>query len=175
MATWTADALHSDVQFKVKHLMINTVTGEFTSYTVTVEAEAEDFSDAKISFTADINSINTKNEMRDGHLKSDDFFNAEQYPTMSFSSTSFTKKADGTYAMVGDLTIRDVTKTVTLNVEFGGRMTDFYGNEKAGFEITGTINRKEFGLAWSAVTEAGGVVVSDDVRLMLNIQLQKAA
>ena len=97
MATWTVDPLHSDVQFKVKHLMINTVTGEFTSYSVNVEADADDFSDAKIAFSADVNSINTKNEMRDGHLKSDDFFNAETYPTMSFTSTSFTKNSDGTY------------------------------------------------------------------------------
>ncbi|MBU3741084.1 MAG: YceI family protein [Candidatus Kapabacteria bacterium] len=175
MATWTVDPLHSDVQFKVKHLMINTVTGEFTSYNVNVDAAADDFSDAKIAFSADVNSINTKNEMRDGHLKSDDFFNAEKYPAMTFASTSFTKKADGNYSLLGDLTIRDVTKPVTLNVEYGGRMTDFYGNEKAGFEITGTINRKEFGLGWSAVTEAGGIVVSDDVRLMLNVQLQKTA
>lgn len=175
MATWTVDTLHSDVQFKVKHLMINTVTGEFTSYSVNVESQAPDFSDASISFEADVQSISTKNEMRDNHLKSDDFFAAEQYPKMSFVSSSLTKKGDNTYTLTGDLTIRDVTKPVDLQVEFGGTMTDFYGNEKAGFEITGTINRKDFGLAWSAVTEAGGIVVSDDVRLMLNIQLQKNA
>jgi len=175
MATWTVDTLHSDVQFKVKHLMINTVTGEFTSYSVNVESQAPDFSDASISFDADVQSISTKNEMRDNHLKSDDFFAAEQYPKMSFVSSALTKKGDNTYTLTGDLTIRDVTKPVDLQVEFGGTMTDFYGNEKAGFEITGTINRKDFGLAWSAVTEAGGIVVSDDVRLMLNIQLQKNA
>lgn len=174
MATWNADPLHSDVQFKVKHLMINTVTGEFTSYTVTVVAENEDFSDAAITFEADINSISTKNEMRDGHLKSDDFFAAEKYPTMRFVSTSFSPKGDGTYNLVGDLTIRDVTKSVTLSAEYGGQMTDFYGNTKAGFEISGSINRKEFGLAWDAVTEAGGIVVSDAVKLQLNIQLQKS-
>ena len=174
MATWNVDPLHSDVQFKVKHLMINTVTGEFTSYKVTVEAEKEDFSDAAIVFEADINSISTKNDMRDGHLKSEDFFAAEKYPTMRFVSTAFSPKGEGTFDLVGDLTIRDVTKSVTLSAEYGGQMTDFYGNTKAGFEIAGTINRKEFGLAWDAVTEAGGIVVSDAVKLQLNIQLQKS-
>jgi polyisoprenoid-binding protein YceI len=174
MATWNVDPLHSDVQFKVKHLMINTVTGEFTSYKVTVEAEKDDFTDAAIVFEADVNSISTKNEMRDGHLKSEDFFAAETYPTMRFVSTSFSPKGDGTFELAGDLTIRNVTKNVTLLAEYGGQMTDFYGNTKAGFEIAGTINRKEFGLAWDAVTEAGGIVVSDAVKLQLNIQLQKS-
>jgi len=173
MATWTADALHSDVQFKVKHLMINTVTGEFTSYSATVEAESADFSDASVSFSVDIDSVNTKNEMRDGHLKSDDFFNAEKFPTMSFTSTAFAPKGDGHYTLTGDLTIRDVTKSVTLDVEFGGVMVDFYGNTKAGFEISGSINRKDYGLSWDAVTEAGGIVVSDTVKLVINLQLQK--
>ena len=125
-------------------------------------------------FEADVNSISTKNDMRDGHLKSEDFFAAETYPTMRFVSTSFTAKGDGTYTLVGDLTIRDVTKSMTLSAEYGGQMVDFYGNTKAGFEISGTINRKEFGLAWDAVTEAGGIVVSDAVKLQLNIQLQKS-
>lgn len=174
MATWNVDALHSDVQFKVKHLMINTVTGEFTSYSVTVESDKEDFSDASIVFEADINSISTKNEMRDGHLKSEDFFAAETYPKMRFVSTAFTPKGEGKFDLAGDLTIRDVTKSVTLSAEYGGQMVDFYGNTKAGFEIAGTINRKEFGLAWDAVTEAGGIVVSDAVKLQLNIQLQKS-
>ena len=174
MATWNVDIAHSDVQFKVKHLMINTVTGEFSSYRVTVESEKEDFSDASVVFEADINSISTKNDMRDGHLKSDDFFAAETYPTMRFVSTSLTPKGDGTVELKGDLTIRDVTKSVVLSGEYGGQMVDFYGNTKAGFELTGTINRKEFGLAWDAVTEAGGIVVSDAVKLILNIQLQKS-
>jgi len=174
MATWNVDAAHSDVQFKVKHLMINTVTGEFSSYRVTVESEKEDFSDASVVFEADINSISTKNDMRDGHLKSDDFFAAETYPTMRFVSTSITPKGNGAVELTGDLTIRDVTKSVLLSGEYGGQMVDFYGNTKAGFELTGTINRKEFGLAWDAITEAGGIVVSDAVKLILNIQLQKS-
>lgn len=173
MANWTVDPAHSDVEFKVKHLMINTVKGAFTSYRMNVEAQAEDFSDAKVAFEADIDSINTKNEMRDGHLKSDDFFSAEKFPVMKFTSTSLTPKGDGEYVLHGDLTIRDVTKPVALKAEFGGTMVDFYGNTKAGFEVSGKINRKEFGLTWDAVTEAGGIVVSDEVKLNMNIQLQK--
>ena len=173
MATWIVDPAHSEVQFKVKHLMINTVTGEFSSYRATLVSDAPDLSDAHITFEADVNSINTRNEMRDGHLKSDDFFGADTFPTMSFSSSSFQPKGDGKYEMVGNLTIRDVTKQIVLDVEYGGEMVDFYGNTKAGFEIAGTINRKEFGLAWDAVTEAGGIVVSDAVKLAMNLQLQK--
>lgn len=173
MAQWIVDPMHTDVQFKVKHLMINTVTGEFGSFDVKMDSENENFSDAKITFTADINSISTKNEMRDNHLKSDDFFNAEKFPQMTFVSTSFTPTGDAEYTLTGDLTIRDITKPVTLKVEYGGSMVDFYGNTKAGFEIDGKINRKDFGLMWNGVTEAGGIVVSDDVRLHLNVQLQK--
>lgn len=174
MATWTVDPAHSDVQFKVKHLMINTVTGEFGSYRVNVESAADDFSDANVHFGADIASINTKNDMRDQHLKSDDFFSAEKFPTMSFVGQGITTNGDKR-TITGDLTVRDVTRQVTLDVEYGGQMVDFYGNTKAGFELTGTINRQEFGLTWGAVTEAGGIVVSDAVKLSLNIQLQKTA
>ena len=173
MANWIVDPLHTDVQFKVKHLMINTVTGEFGSFAVNMESEKEDYSDARITFSADIASISTKNEMRDNHLKSDDFFNAEKYPQMTFTSTAFTPKGGDKYSLTGDLTIRDITKPVTLDVEYGGSMVDFYGNIKTGFEISGKINRKDFGLMWNGVTEAGGIVVSDDVRLHLNVQLQQ--
>jgi len=174
MATWSVDPAHSEVQFKVKHLMINTVTGEFGSYRVDVENSADDFSDATVRFEADIASINTKNEMRDNHLKSDDFFSAEKFPTMAFVGKGISANGEKRQ-ITGDLTIRDVTRPVTLDVEYGGQMVDFYGNTKAGFEITGQINRQDFGLTWGAVTEAGGVVVSDSVKLALNIQLQKNA
>jgi polyisoprenoid-binding protein YceI len=110
--------------------------------------------------------------MRDTHLKSDEFFNAEKFPQLKFVSTGFAKIDDSTYKLKGDLTIRDVTKPVELDVEYGGKMVDFYANTKAGFEITGKINRKDFGLNWNAVTEAGGVVVSDEVKLVLNVQMQ---
>ncbi len=174
MATWSVDPAHSEVQFKVKHLMINTVTGDFGSYRVDVESTADDFSDATVRFETDIASINTKNEMRDNHLKSDDFFSAEKFPVMTFVGKGIATNG-GKRQITGDLTIRDVTRPVTLDVEYGGQMVDFYGNTKAGFEITGQLNRQDFGLTWGAVTEAGGVVVSDTVKLALNIQLQKTA
>lgn len=171
MAKWTVDAMHSNVEFKVKHLMINTVTGSFKTFDINVEGQNEDFTDANITFTADVASITTGIEDRDNHLRSDDFFNAEKFPKMTFTSTSMEKTGDDTYKLTGDLTIRDITKTVTLDAEFGGTMVDPYGNTKAGFELSGKLNRKEFGLKWDAITEAGGVVVSDQVRLHLNIQL----
>ncbi|UTA68186.1 MULTISPECIES: YceI family protein [Emticicia] len=174
MATWTIDASHSEVQFKVRHLMISTVTGTFGSYEGTVEtANDTDFEGASIKFSADVDSISTGQEQRDGHLKSADFFDAANFPKISFASTSFEKVDDENYTLKGDLTMRGVTKPVTLKAEFGGVMTDFYGQTKAGFEIAGKVNRQDFGLTWSAVTEAGGVVVSDDVKLVLNIQVVK--
>lgn len=173
MAIYKIDPMHSEIKFKIKHLMITNVTGEFKTFDATMESDKEDFSDAKISFEADVNSINTNQEQRDTHLKSDDFFNAEKYPKLKFVSTGLKPIGGSDYEMTGDLTIRDITKQVTLDVEFGGRMTDFYGQDKVGFEINGKISRQEFGLKWSAVTEAGGVVVGDDVKLHLAVQLVK--
>lgn len=176
MATWIIDPTHSEVNFKVKHLMISTVTGNFGTYEGSVEtANDEDFADAKVNFSADIDSISTGQEQRDGHLKSADFFDAENFPKLTFTSTSMEKVDDENYTLTGDLTIRGTTKQVTLKAEFGGIMGDFYGNTKAGFDISGKINRQDFGLTWGAVTEAGGVVVSDDVRLAFNIQVSKQA
>jgi polyisoprenoid-binding protein YceI len=173
MATWTADTTHSEVQFKVKHLMINTVTGSFTNYTVTATTQGDSFNGASVEFTANVDSITTGMDMRDNHLKSDDFFNAEQYPTLTFISTDVTEEK-GHLTVQGNLTIRSTTLPVTLKGEFGGTMVDFYGNTKAGFELETKISRTAFGLNWNGVTEAGGIVVSDDVRVLLNLQLQKA-
>lgn len=178
MATrnWVIDPTHSEVHFKIKHLMITNVSGSFDVFSATVQTEGEDFMTAKIDFTADVNSISTNNEQRDGHLKSADFFDAATYPQVKFSATKFEKvDNDGSYDMYGDLTIRDVTKNVKLAVEFGGVVKDPYGNTKAGFTINGKINRKDFGLTWSAVTEAGGVVVSDEVKIACEIQLIEQA
>ncbi|MEH0152768.1 YceI family protein [Limibacter armeniacum] len=168
---WSIDPVHSEIFFKVKHMMVSTVTGAFNEFKGSVEAQADDFENAEISFEADINSIDTKNEQRDGHLKSADFFDAENFPTLKFKSTAFHKKADGSYELFGNLTIKDVTKEVLLEVEYNGRAVDPYGQEKAGFEIIGKISRKEYDLKWNALTEAGSVVVSDEVRLALNVQL----
>lgn len=175
MSTYKIDAAHSEITFKVKHLMITNVTGSFTKFDATLESSAADFSDAKISFEADIDSISTNNEQRDGHLKSDDFFAAASFPKLSFVSTSFEKLSDSAYLLKGNLTIRGNSKPVELAVEYGGTVTDPYGQVKAGFEIGGKISRKEFGLTWSATTEAGGVVVSDEVKLHLAVQMIKQA
>jgi len=173
LTKWGIDNTHSEITFKVKHLVISTVTGKFRTFDANIETDNEDFEDAKVTFEADINSIDTNNEDRDNHLKSDDFFNAEEYPKMTFESTSFKKTGDGEYKLIGELTIRGNTKTVELDAEYGGTVMDPYGNTKAGFEVTGKINRKEFGLTWSAVTEAGNVVVSDEVKLIMNVQFVK--
>lgn len=166
--TWKIDTAHSDIAFKVKHMIISTVSGYFNEFDGEVETDNEDFSGAKISFSTKIDSINTKNEDRDIHLKSDDFFNAEAYPEMTFTSSSYNGNA-----LVGDLTIRDVSKQVELEVEHLGTAVDPYGQTKAGFEVTGTINRKDFGLNWSAVTEAGNIIVSDKIKLQLDVQFIK--
>jgi len=170
LTKWTIDTAHSEITFKVKHLVISTVTGNFNSFDAAIESDNEDFEDAKITFEADINSIDTGNEDRDNHLKSDDFFNAEEHPKLTFVSKSFKKSGIGQYRLIGDLSIRGNTKTVELDVEYGGTVRDPYGNTKAGFEINGKLNRKEFGLTWNAVTEAGSIVVSDEVKLNLNVQ-----
>ena len=165
---WNIDTTHSEISFKVKHMMISTVTGYFEKIDASVEAENENFINAEFDFTAQINSINTKNSDRDNHLKSDDFFNAEAYPEMTFNSKSF----DGS-TLIGDLTIRDVTKEISLDVDFNGVAIDPYGQTKAGFEIVGKINRKDFNLTWSAVTEAGSIVVSDTIKLIVDLQFIK--
>ena len=175
MATYKIDVDHSDIMFKVKHLMISTATGYFKKFDATVETENDDFANAKVYFEADIDSVDTKNAQRDAHLKSDDFFNAEQFPKMTFRSTSIEKEGDGEYKLKGDLTIRDITKPVTLDVDYNGSTKDPWGFERAGFEVTGKINRKEFGLKWSAVTEAGGLVVDDIVKLQMNVEFVKQA
>jgi len=168
--TWVIDPMHSEVQFKVKHLVISTVTGTFKKFEGSIETENEDFDGATASFKLDVNSIDTNVEARDGHIKSDDFFNAEAFPYLTFEGTLH-KVSESTYTLTGPLTIRNITKEVSLNVEMGGKMVDGYGQTKAGFEISGKVNRKEFGLKWDAVTEAGGVVVADEVKLNLNVQV----
>ncbi len=165
---WKIDTTHSEINFKVKHMMISTVTGSFEKFDGKVETENEDFKNAKFTFSAEIDSVNTNNKDRDTHLKSDDFFGGENHPQITFKSKSF----DGD-KMVGDLTIKGVTKEVTLDAEYNGTAVDPYGQTKAGFEFEGQVNRKDFGLTWSAVTEAGNVVVSDKVKLIASLQFIK--
>ena len=173
MTTWKIDPSHSDVLFKVKHLMITTVTGQFSSFDGTMQTAGDDFSNANISFSADVDSISTKNEQRDQHLKADDFFAAAKYPKLTFVSKEVKKLDDENYKLIGDLTIRDHTHPVELSVEYGGTMVDPYGQTKAGFELSGKINRKDFGLTFTATTETGGIVLSDEVKLLASVQLVK--
>jgi len=173
--TWKIDPAHSEIQFKVKHLMITTVTGYFKTFDLTVETESDDFKTAKnIEFTADIHSLDTNSQQRDTHLKSDDFFNAEQYNQLKFTGKKYEQTGDGA-KLHGDLTIREITKPVTVNIDFAGIVVDPYGQTKAGFTVDGKLSRKEFNLKWNAVTEAGQIVVSDDVRFHCEIQLIRQA
>ena len=171
--TWKIDPAHSEIQFKVKHLMITTVTGYFRKFDCEVITETEDFnSTTSIKFTADIDSIETNNEQRDTHLKSEDFFNAEKYDQVIFVGTKY-DALNNSATLYGNLTIRGITKPVKLDVEFGGTVVDPYGQKKAGFTINGRISRKEFELKWNAVTEAGSVVVSDEVKVHAEVQMVK--
>jgi polyisoprenoid-binding protein YceI len=171
---WALDPTHSEVQFKVRHLMITTVTGEFTKYEVSVETEGEDFLTAQVSFTADVNSITTKNEQRDNHLKSADFFDAANYPQIIFQPVKYEMvDHDGSFEIYGNLTLRGKTQAIKLGAEFGGVIKDPWGNTRAGFTISGKINRKEYGLQWNAPTESGGVVVSDEVRIHCEFEFVK--
>ncbi|MHA4893995.1 YceI family protein [Pedobacter sp. PWIIR3] len=176
MATtnWALDPTHSELQFKVKHLMITTVTGSLNVISASLTSESDDFEDAKVTFEAETNSIDTGNKDRDNHLTSGDFFDAETYPKISFTSTSF-KKDGGDYVLTGDLTVKGTTKAVKLNVEFGGIATDPWGNTKAGFTLSGKINRTDFGLSWNAALETGGVMVSEEVKLAGELQFVKQA
>ncbi len=175
MATYKIDPSHSEVTFKVRHLVISNVSGNFSSFEGGMESSKPDFSDASIHFEADVNSVSTNSEQRDNHLKSDDFFNAEKFPKILFKSTSVEKKGDDEYVLHGDLTIRDITKNVSLKVEHGGSVLDPWGQNRDGFEVSGKISRKEFGLKWNALTEAGGAVAGDEVRISANVELVKQA
>ena len=170
---WKADPAHTEIQFKVKHLMITTVTGYFREFDCEVITETEDFNTTtSIRFTANIDSIDTNNAQRDTHLKSPDFFNSAQHKQVLFIGTRYEAINDKA-TLHGNLTIRGVSKPVALDVDFGGMVVDPYGQTKAGFTVTGKLSRKEFGLTWNAVTEAGSVVVSDEVKINADVQLIK--
>lgn len=173
--TWMVDKSHTNVSFTVTHMLISEVEGNFKLFEGSIITSKPDFSDAKITFTVDVASISTDNDARDNHLKNNDFFNAPKYPEMKFVSSSMVKKADGKYELKGKLTIRDVTKDVTFEVSLGGVKKDPYGNTKAGFKARSSINRQDYGLTWSGKTEAGELVVSDEVEIYLRLQfsLQK--
>jgi polyisoprenoid-binding protein YceI len=172
---WSVDPTHSEIQFKVKHLVISTVTGAFNSFRGGAVTEGDNFENAAIDFEIDVNSIDTNQAQRDEHLRTGDFFDAATYPEIKFKSVSF-KKTDGdNFKLAGDLTMKNVTKRVVFDVEHGGSAKDAYGNVKYGFEITGKINRKEFGMTYNALTEAGGLALGEDIKLIANIQVAKVA
>ena len=173
LTNWAIDTAHSEIHFKVKHMMVSTVTGAFKTFEGSLSSENDDFSGADIQFNADIASLDTNSAQRDTHLKSDDFFNAERFPKLTFKSTSFSKNGNGDYELTGDLTIRDKTHSIKLDVEYFGTAVDPYGQTKAGFELKGKLSRKDYDLKWNAVTEAGSIVVSDEVRLVMSVQLTK--
>lgn len=170
---WQVDKAHSTVKFSVQHLVISEVEGSFRTFDGSIVSKNDDFTDAVIDFSVDVNSINTDNEMRDNHLKGDDFFNAAKFPKMTFKSKSFKKVSGNKYELVGDLTIRDVTKTVKFDVTYGGTAKDPYGNIKAGFKASAVINRFDYGLKWNALTEAGGAVVGNEVNVSLKLEFNK--
>lgn len=169
--TWVIDPMHSEVQFKIKHLVISTVTGSFKKFEGAIISEGDDFNNAKVSFTMDVKSIDTNQSHRDEHLQGGDFFESETYPEIKFQSTSFNKENENDYKMIGNLTMKGVTRPLELNVEYGGSEKDMYGNLKHGFEVTGKINRKEFGMTYNAITEAGGLTLGEDIKLIANIQV----
>lgn len=170
---WSIDPLHSEVLFKIKHLVISTVSGSFTQFEGNVNTTGDDFENAQISFSIDVNSIHTGQEQRDAHLKNSDFFEIEKYPAIDFQSSSFIKTGDNQYILTGDITLKGVTKEISLDVEFGGMEKDNWGNTKAGFELSGIINRKEFGLTFNSLTESGGLALGENVKIAANIQLAR--
>ncbi len=170
---WEFDKAHSKIGFSVSHLVITDVEGNFKNFDGSITTDGDNWENAKIEFTAEISSIDTDNEKRDEHLRSDDFFNAEEYPQLKFVSKSFNKVDGNEYTMVGDLTIRDVTKEVELEVELNGTVVDPWGNTKAGFNLVGEINRFDYNLKWSKALETGGLVVGEDVEVIGKLQLMK--
>ena len=170
---WKIDAVHSNVNFTVSHLVISEVDGKFNVYNGSIASESDDFNNAQISFEIDASSVDTDNERRDGHLNSEDFFYTEKFPLIKFNSTRFTKVDANKYLLEGDLTMRGVTKNVTLDVKYGGTVVDGYGNTKAGFIVNGILNRMDYGIAWNAKTEHGTWTVGEDVTITVKLQFVK--
>ena len=177
MATtkWIIDPTHSEVHFKVRHLMVSYVTGNFKQFNAEVETEGEDITTAKVRFSADVNSISTNNDQRDTHLKTNDFFDAENHPQLVFESNKLEKIDEENYKLHGTLTMRGVSKKIVLNVEYGGITQDPWGNTRTGFSASGKINRKDFGMSFGMVSETGGVLLGNDVSVSANTEFVKVA
>ena len=171
--TWALDPTHSELQFKIKHLMISTVSGQFNEFKATVSTDDNDFTKAKVHFEATVDSISTNNEQRDAHLKNGDFFDAEKFPIITFDSERMEKTAEDEYKLYGTLTMRGISKKISLTAEFGGITKDPWGNTRTGFSVTGKINRQDFGMSFGAVSETGGLLLGDDVKINANVQFVK--
>lgn len=174
MATWQLDNAHSEIEFKVRHMMISTVKGQFSAFEINVTEDEKDFEKFSVEVKIDVSSISTNNDQRDQHLKSSDFFDVATYPYITFKSTSISKDDEDSYKITGDLTIRDVTKSVTFDIEYGGTAKDPWGNDKVGYTVQGKINRTDFGLTWNAALETGGVMVSEEVKFTADLQFVKS-
>ncbi len=167
---WLLDPAHSELTFKIKHLMISNVSGSFKNFSAKVETDETDFTTAKIDLTAEMDSISTNNEQRDVHLRSSDFFEVEKFPQMKFTSTEIKQTDDESFDLHGNLTIKGVTKPVKLNMEFNGIVHDPYGQEKAGFLVSGKINRSDWGINLNVALETGGLMLGEDIRIQSEVQ-----
>lgn len=174
-SVWNVDASHSALEFSVKHMMIANVRGQFHNFQASIVADPQDLTTAEIEVTVDVNSIDTRDEQREGHLKSADFFDVENYPNLTFKAAQIERKSGDKYTMTGDMTVRGVTKPVSFDVTFEGQGKDPWGNEKAGFSAVATINRKDFGLNWNALLETGGVLVGENVKINVEIEALRQA
>ena len=172
-SAWVIDPTHSEIGFKVKHMMFTNVSGKFNAFETTIENEDDNFETSKINFSANVNSVDTNNTDRDNHLRSADFFDAEVFPKISFTSTDIKKLNDAMFEINGELTVKNVTKNIVLEAEYSGLMTDPWGNTKIGLSLAGKINRKDFGLTWNSTLETGGVLVGEEIKLLSEIQLIK--
>ncbi len=170
VSTWTIDGTHSVAEFSVKHMMVSTVKGRFGSFDGTIQWNQANPAASSVNVSVDVSSISTNDAQRDGHLRSDDFFNTEQFPTATFSSTKIEPASDNEWKISGDLTIRDQTHPIVLNTEFEGQILDPYALQRAGFEARTEISRKQYGLHWNALLETGGAVVSDKVKLTFHVE-----
>ena len=173
MENWKLDLDHSELEFKVRHMMISNVKGYFKSFEINLQHTSDTLEAANVEVKIDVNSLDTKNEQRDQHLKSADFFDSNSHQFITFNSTSIIKDEDDNFKITGDLTIKGITKSITLNAEFGGLAKDPWGNDKMGYTVTGKINRVDFGLTWNAALETGGVMVSDEVKFSADLQFVK--
>lgn len=173
--TWILDPTHSELQFKVKYLMISTVTGQFNDFSGTVETDGDDFSTGKVKFSVQVSSVSTNNEQRDAHLRAADFFDAEKYPELLFEGDRMVKTGDDEYKLYGRVTLHGIAKEVVLQAEFGGITQDPWGNTRTGFSVTGKINRSDFGISFGAVSETGGLLLGDEVKINANVQFVKQA